>query len=172
MAPRRTLGRKTWTPVTVIETQSRGRELLRCEGSLPGDWLALGGCFRAWPSCCSAGLPASLLRPLLYGEGFCSHVPEGQGPPPSVTVLYVSVLVAQSCLILCNPLDCSSSGSSVHGILQARILEQVIIPFSRGSSRPRDGTRSPALQADSLPSEPPGKPMSVLYESPETMVAC
>ena len=172
MAPRRTLGRKTWTPVTVIETQSRGRELLRCEGSLPGDWLALGGCFRAWPSCCSAGLPASLLRPLLYGEGFCSHVPEGQGPPPSVTVLYVSVFVAQSCLILCNPLVCSSSGSSVHGILQARILEQVIIPFSRGSSRPRDGTRSPALQADSLPSEPPGKPMSVLYESPETIVAC
>ena len=123
MAPRRTLGRKTWTPVTVIETQSCGRELLRCEGSLPGDWLPLGGCFRAYPSCCSAGLPASLLRLQGYGEGFCSYLPEGEGPSPSVTVLYVSVLVAQPCLTLCNPLDCSSSGFSVHGILQIRTLE-------------------------------------------------
>ena len=44
------------------------------------------------------------------------------------------VLVAQSCLTLCNPMDCSSSSYSVHGILQARILEWVAIPFSRGSS--------------------------------------
>ena len=50
------------------------------------------------------------------------------------------VLVAQSCLTLCNPMDCSLPGSSVHGILQARIPEWVIIPFSRGSSRPRDWT--------------------------------
>ena len=41
---------------------------------------------------------------------------------------------------LCNPMDCSPPGSSVHGILQARILEWVAIPFSRGSSWPRDGT--------------------------------
>ena len=50
------------------------------------------------------------------------------------------VLVTQSCLTLCNPMDCSSPRSSVHGILQARILEWVAIPFSRGSSRPRDQT--------------------------------
>ena len=43
---------------------------------------------------------------------------------------------------------------TVQGILQARILEWVAVPFSRGSSEPR----SPALQADSLPAEPPGKP--------------
>ena len=67
--------------------------------------------------------------------------------------------VTQSCLTLCNPVDCSLSGSSVHGILQARILEWVAISFSRGSSQPRDGTGSPALQADALPSEPPGKPI-------------
>ena len=41
---------------------------------------------------------------------------------------------------LCNPADCSLPGSSVHGILQARILEWVAIPFSGGSSRPRDQT--------------------------------
>ena len=46
--------------------------------------------------------------------------------------------VAQSCPTLCDPVDCSPSGSSVHGILQARILEWVAIPFSRGSSWPRD----------------------------------
>ena len=44
----------------------------------------------------------------------------------------------QSCSTLCDPMDCSPPGSSVHGILQARILESVAIPPSRGSSQPRD----------------------------------
>ena len=52
----------------------------------------------------------------------------------------VKVLVAQSCPTLCNPVDCILPGSSVHGILQARILEWVTIPFSRRSSKPRDWT--------------------------------
>ena len=62
--------------------------------------------------------------------------------------------------------DCSLPGSSVHGILQARLLEWVAIPFSRGSSRPDTGikTGSPALQADSLPSETPGKPISEVVD--------
>ena len=54
-------------------------------------------------------------------------------------------------------MDGSLPGSSVNGILQARILEWVAISFSRESSQPRDRTRSPALQADSLPAEPQGK---------------
>ena len=49
--------------------------------------------------------------------------------------------VAQSCPTLCDPVDCSLPGSSVHGILQARILEWVAISFSRGSSWPRDQTQ-------------------------------
>ena len=49
--------------------------------------------------------------------------------------------VAQSCPTLCDPMDCSLPGSSIHGILQARILEWVAISFSRGSSQPRDQTR-------------------------------
>ena len=53
--------------------------------------------------------------------------------------LYLA-LVAQSCLTLCDPVNCSPLGSSVHGILQARILEWVAVPFSRGSSWPRDQT--------------------------------
>ena len=48
--------------------------------------------------------------------------------------------VAQSCPTLCDPMDSSPPGSSLHGILQARILEWVAIPFSRGSSQPRDRT--------------------------------
>ena len=52
----------------------------------------------------------------------------------------VKMLVAQLCPTLCNPRDCSLRGSSVHGILQARILEWVAISFSRGSSQPRDQT--------------------------------
>ena len=47
----------------------------------------------------------------------------------------------QPCPTLCDPMDCSLPGFSVHGILQARILEWVANPFSRGSSRPRDQTQ-------------------------------
>ena len=49
--------------------------------------------------------------------------------------------VTQSCPTLCDPMDCSLPGSSVHGILQARILEWVTISFSRGSYQPRDRTQ-------------------------------
>ena len=49
-------------------------------------------------------------------------------------------LVAQSCLTLCDLMDCRLPNSSVHGILQARIQEWVAIPFFRGCSWPRDGT--------------------------------
>ena len=55
-------------------------------------------------------------------------------------------------------MDCSPPGSSVHGILQERILEWVVSPFFKGSSRPRDQTQISYLQADSFPSKPPGKP--------------
>ena len=56
------------------------------------------------------------------------------------------VLVAQFCPTLCNPMDFSSPGSSVHGIVQARILEWVAIIFSRGSSQPRNPTIYGLLQ--------------------------
>ena len=65
--------------------------------------------------------------------------------------------VAQLCPTLCDSVDCSLPGSSVHGIFQARILEWVAISFSRGSSRPKDRTQVSCTAADSLPSEPPGK---------------
>ena len=69
--------------------------------------------------------------------------------------------VAQSCQSLCDPMDCSPPGSSVHGTLQARILECVAMPFSR--DRPHPGIEpgspvSPALAAGVFTTEPPGKP--------------
>ena len=67
------------------------------------------------------------------------------------------VLVTQLCPTLCDPVDCSLP-VSVHRILQARILEWVAFPFSRGSSQLEIEPKSPALQADSLLFEPPGKP--------------
>ena len=57
----------------------------------------------------------------------------------------LKVLVAQLCPILCDPMDCSPLGSSVHRILQARILGWVVIPFSRASSRPRDQSQVSCL---------------------------
>ena len=55
-----------------------------------------------------------------------------------VTWKKVKLLLAQSCLTLWDPMNCSSPGSSVHGISQARILEWIAIPFSRRSYQPRD----------------------------------
>ena len=73
-------------------------------------------------------------------------------PKEWISILPWCVLKSlQSCPTLCNPVGCSPPGSSVHGIHQARILERVAMPSSRGSSPPRDRTWSPAWQADSLP---------------------
>ena len=63
-----------------------------------------------------------------------------QVPTKGNVCVCVCVLVAQLCPTLCNPMDCSLPGSSVHGIPQARIPEWVAISYSRGSSPPRDQT--------------------------------
>ena len=55
--------------------------------------------------------------------------------------LAAAAKLLQLCPTLCDPMDCSLPGSSIHGILQARILEWAAIFFSRGSSQPRDRTR-------------------------------
>ena len=63
-----------------------------------------------------------------------------RGPYSCLSVCVHACSVAQSCLTLCNPMDCSPSGSSVHGIFQARIMQWVAISYSRRSSQPRDRT--------------------------------
>ena len=76
--------------------------------------------------------------------------------------------ITLSCLCLCDPMDCSPPGSSVRGILQARMLEWVAIPFSRGPSPPRDWTHVSCVcllhwQADSLPLSHPRSPRWATY---------
>ena len=65
-------------------------------------------------------------------------------------------------LTLCDPVDCSPPGSSVHGILQARMLERVAMPSSRGSSQPRVRTHVSCIGRQLLPLAPPGKTLSQL----------
>ena len=68
------------------------------------------------------------------------------------------MLVAQLCPTLCDSMDCSPPGSSVHEIFQARILQWVAISFCRDVPNPGIEPKSPPLQADSLPTELQGKP--------------
>ena len=80
----------------------------------------------------------------------------GKHTPTHYSTGKVKVKVAQLCLTLYDPIDCSLPGTSVHGILQVRILEWLLCPWG-DLPNPGIEPRSPALQADSLPAEPPGK---------------
>ena len=75
-------------------------------------------------------------------DGFLPSEPPGK-PKKRRTYLHdrTVCLVTQLCLTLCDPMDCSPPGSSVPGILQPRVLEWVAMPFSRGSSQPKDRTQ-------------------------------
>ena len=121
----------------------------------------------ASPALQAGSLPLSHLR----GPSNCLLMP----PKLSVSLcVYVCVFVTQSCLTLCNPMDCSPPGSSVHGILLARILEWVAVPFSSRFSHPGIKPGSPALQADSLPSELPRKvhPTDKEMEAERSEIRC
>ena len=74
----------------------------------------------------------TILKTYLYSQVHCSTIHDNQD---------VKVLITQSCPTLCNPVDSSPPGSSVHEFPQARILEWVAISFSRGSSQLRDLTQ-------------------------------
>ena len=67
---------------------------------------------------------------------------------------------AQSSPTLRDPMDCSVAGSSVHGVLQARVLEWLPFPSPGALPDPGIEPRFPTLQADTLPSELPGKPLN------------
>ena len=75
----------------------------------------------------------------------------------------VCMLSCQSCLTLCNPMDCSPPGSSVHGVFQARILEWVAISYSRESFWPRNQTSLLQWQAESLPRHHLGSLITYTY---------
>ena len=124
-----------------------------------------------WTVACQASLSLAFSR-----QEYCSGLPFPSpgdlphpgietGPPTLQQILYQLAireakkeLVAPLCPTLFDSMDHSPPGFSVHGILQARILEWVAIPFSSRSSQPRDQTQVSPLQVNSLLSEPPGKP--------------
>ena len=95
-------------------------------------------------------LPTIHIIPLLFKENkplFRNKVIVKKFTPPSRLCLHIDFGVCvcvslQLCLTLCNPMDCSLPGSSVHEILQARIVEWVAMPSSRGSSQSRDPTHA------------------------------
>ena len=78
-------------------------------------------------------------------------------------VWQVQVLAAQSCPTLCNPVDCSPPGSSVHGILQAKIMVRVAISFPRDLPHPGVEPTYPALQVDSLPLSHQGSRVFIFF---------
>ena len=94
-------------------------------------------------------------RPVLHG--YSSQRPTSS----TMYMLVVGVLVARSCPTFCDPVGFRLLGFFAHGLLRARILEWVAISFSRGLPDPGIKHASPALQADSLLSEPPGKPRAL-----------
>ena len=104
-------------------------------------WTRVHGIFRArileWVAisfssgCSQAREPVSST---LAGRFFTTSAPR----EAQITTMKSESEVTQWCLTLCDPVYCSLPGSSVHGILQARILEWITVSFSRGSSRPRD----------------------------------
>ena len=113
-------------------------------------WMVSPLCSQEWP--CGPGWPMNMCIPLVKVNGSKMGMWCAQGCDEwnrkHVTYLRifkflcaVLCLVAQSCLTLCDPMSCSPPDSSVHGILQTRILEWVAMPSSRGSSQPRDRTQ-------------------------------
>ena len=88
-------------------------------------------------------------------------------------MLLKKVLVAELSPTLCDQMDCSPPGSSVHGVLQAKILEWIAMPFSRGSSQPRDQTHVSSTEGRFFTAETSGKSSLIcrLSQSPEAKIA-
>ena len=103
----------------------------------------------------SLGWPNSLVSTLIWDVYLISQV--------SAMTWCMHAQSLRSCPTVCNPMDHSPPGSSVHGILQARILESISMPSSRGSSRLKTEPVSPALQADSLQLSHEGSPIMTRY---------
>ena len=119
------------SPVTEnSEVRLSSRALGLGHGLAEGKEIGTAGTCGYWAPLCGRGWPPDLLFPRIPPLGLPQpFLPRGLCSPCS--------LVTQLCLTLCNPMDCSLPGSSLHGISQAKILEWVDIAFSRGLSQPR-----------------------------------
>ena len=98
------------------------------------------------------------LKVLLKQDFYIANIPlSGQAMSCFVVVEWLSCVQ-----LFCDPMDCSSPGSLVHGISQARILEYIVISFFRGSSQTKDQTCIFYIGSGFFITEPPGKPMVCL----------
>ena len=104
-----------------------------------------------WPA--ATGVYVELLR-----LSCCKNIPTSSRNNPHYLLAELCAKSLQACLALCDPMDCSPPGSSVHGTLQPRMLEWVAMPSSGDLPHPGIEPGSPSLQAHSLPSDPPVKP--------------
>ena len=138
-------------------TESYKRLHLQAQlGVSPRHYRDSKGCPRDSDWACSIALLLLLLKASVprLPEARLHHSTSAEIIPLSALMYAKS---PQSCLTLCDPMDCSPPGSSAHGILQARILEWIAIPSPGDLFNPGIEHGSPALQADSLLSEPQGK---------------
>ena len=90
-----------------------------------------------------------------------------RGPLPDIVMhaLCSVAVVMSNCIDCCNPVDCSPPGSSVHGILQTRIVKWIAMPFSKGSSQPGSRDRVSCISDIAgrfFTAEPPGKPNTII----------
>ena len=125
------------------------------------EWIVMPSfCGSSWPRNQTLSLMSLALAGGWWGRGFFTTRATGEAPR-KLPMFVLCATSLQSFLTLCSPMDCSPFGCSVHGILQARILKWVAMPFSRGSFQPRDQTHIFLCilhwQAGSLTLEPPGK---------------
>ena len=82
------------------------------------------------------------------------------------------MLSCSSCIWLWDPMDCRPPGSFIHGIFQARILECVVMPFSRGSLQARDRTCFSCISGKFFTTEPPGNPQLSCYIKKSNGLSC
>ena len=143
-------------------TQSHGLDsaYLKGNGLLKQSTMSSGE-YLIWKGWYSTMLKRKVFFCVFFPITFWLWALQPKPPMWDMKVIYQKIAAKslQSCLTLCNPIDGSPPGSSVHRISQARRLEWVAISFSRGFSWPRDRTQVSCLTGEFFTTEPPGKPL-------------
>ena len=133
------------------------------------DSQALQHKFSSCSSACGIFLDQGI-KPVSHALAGRYLTTEPPGKPYNFITSIYACLVAQLCPTLCNHMNCSLPGSSIHGILQARTLEWVAIPFSRVTFLTQESNLGLLYYRQILlPSEPPGKPIG-MWELPKFYV--
>ena len=153
------LRRQQWRRCPVASSTSRWHQEHHCDLAQMLGWSKCLLHFLS-SACFSARLVWGIPGARKHRQSILTAGGKGRAVPPSASDVRIWVcccLVAKSCLTLCDPMDCSTPGSPVHGNLQARILEWVAI-WTHGIE-----PMSPALAGGFFTTEPPGKPEDLVF---------